>query len=154
MHRARLRKYGDYSVTNKRANGDGFIANGYWGKQIDGVKKFDHVRIAEEVLGRPLPLGAVVHHSNEDRSDNRKENLVICPSRAYHNLLHARMRSVASCGNPDFRKCGICKKYEDIRFLKKRANNSNSVSYWHSHCLNEIRRIKRQEGKTNVATAA
>jgi hypothetical protein len=134
MHRARLRKHGDYETTNKRANGDGFIAFGYWARQVDGVKKFDHVRIAEEVLGRPLPQGAVVHHANEDRSDNRKENLVICPNRAYHNLLHARIRASHSCGNPELRKCKYCLEYDSIDNLRNQVGRS---SFWHRKCLNE-----------------
>ncbi len=48
----------------------------------------EHILIAEKVLGKLLPDAAIVHHVNEDVSDNRKENLVICEDRAYHNLLH------------------------------------------------------------------
>ena len=59
-------------------------------------KKYEHVAVAERALGKPLPLGAEIHHVNEDKSDNRPENLVICPNAKYHALLHMRMRAIAS----------------------------------------------------------
>ncbi len=71
---------------------------GYPGHFIDGKIKLDHIAIAEEVLGRSLPEGAVVHHANGDKTDNRKENLVICPNRAYHNLIHVRIRAAKQAG--------------------------------------------------------
>lgn len=43
-------------------------------------------------LGKSLPTKAVVHHMNEDKLDNRPENLVICPDQAYHMLLHKLLR--------------------------------------------------------------
>lgn len=90
-HYQRWRVHGDVNIVKKAANGNGYIQNGYFGKQINGVRKFDHVRIAEKVLGRELPIGCVVHHANGNKLDNSNENLVICPSRAYHNLIHARL---------------------------------------------------------------
>jgi hypothetical protein len=82
----------------------------------------EHVLVAERSLGRYLPDGAVVHHANEDRTDNRPENLVIC-DRAYHMLIHQRMRANAACGNPNWWKCRVCGRYdapENLRFLKNR----------------------------------
>lgn len=50
-----------------------------------------HRRRAELALGKPLPRGAEVHHADGSKGDNAPL-LVICQDRAYHMLLHKRMR--------------------------------------------------------------
>lgn len=47
--------------------------------------------IAAKVLGRYLKSTEIVHHTNENPSDNRNCNLLVC-DRAYHNWLHKEMR--------------------------------------------------------------
>lgn len=59
-----------------------------------------HVAVAERALGRPLPEGAVVHHVDENRHNNRNDNLVICPDHAYHHELHYRLRVLRAGGDP------------------------------------------------------
>ena len=54
----------------------------------------EHRLIAEEVLGKSLPSGAVMHHVNGDKTDNRRKNLVICQDENYHGLLHKRQRAI------------------------------------------------------------
>lgn len=54
----------------------------------------EHRLVAEKALGKILPDTAVVHHHNEDPTDNRPENLVICQDQSYHLLLHMRMRRI------------------------------------------------------------
>jgi hypothetical protein len=61
---------------------------------VDGRRVYEHVLIAEKALGKSLPKGAVVHHINGIPYDNRPENLVICPSKEYHALIHKRMKEL------------------------------------------------------------
>lgn len=84
-------RYGRTTLV-RRENGTGSILDGYVYVQKDGKKKMQHVSVAEKALGKPLPKGAVVHHVDEDKKNNDPKNLVICPSQAYHLLLHKRMR--------------------------------------------------------------
>ena len=91
---------------------------------VNGRKVFEHVLIAERVLGRKLPAGACVHHADENPSNNTPSNLVICPNQAYHSLLHIRARSLAECGNADWRKCKRCGKYDAVDRLSIYRNEA------------------------------
>ncbi len=94
MHQMRKQRYGRLHLI-RRENGTGNInAAGYVDLHVDGRRVYEHVLVAERALGRLLPKGARVHHVNENKSDNRPENLVICPDEAYHRLLHVRMKAL------------------------------------------------------------
>jgi len=57
----------------------------------------EHILVMEQMIGRRLRPGEVVHHKNEDKSDNRPENLevmTIKEHRRYHaTKQHAERRS-------------------------------------------------------------
>ena len=92
--------------------------------------------VAERVLGRPLPIGSVVHHLDGDYTNDDQRNLAIFPSKAYHNLIHARMDALAVTGNADSRKCQYCGTWgladESWSLIMKGGRRS-----WHKKCRAE-----------------
>lgn len=111
VHYARKLRHGDTDSrlptygTGRVIHEQGYIRIRVWenGKY---KFKFEHVILAEEALGKPLPPGVVIHHMNEDPADNTTPlNLVICPNQSYHMLLHRRLEYYKKTGNipgPDY----------------------------------------------------
>lgn len=122
LHRMRLRNHGDPLKTVNRPAGTGSLrTDGYLMHESGGRSVLEHVLIAERAIGHALPPAAQVHHVDEDRSNNTPGNLVICESSAYHQLLHQRTRAFKASGHADWRKCHICKRYDEpsrLRFYK------------------------------------
>lgn len=132
-HYQLVRRYGKLDKTKYGSgtiNHDGYRRIFKNGKQI-----FEHVYIAENVLGRSLLNGECVHHIDENRINNDKTNLVICPNQSYHSLLHRRLRALKVCGNPDYRLCTFCHKYDDPKnlYIKGKTN-------YHYSCRNLYQR--------------
>jgi hypothetical protein len=104
-------------MPNRRENGSGSVRpDGYHIIGRNSRRLRTHILVAESVLGRKLRHGEVVHHLNEDRSDNRPENLLIC-THAYHMVIHQRMRALSASGNADHRPCPFCKRHDDLKNL-------------------------------------
>ena len=101
----------EMSVRHK--NGGGYFVV----KAPDGDPRADyrgnireHVLIAQNALGKPLPRTAHVHHVDLCKVNNANTNLVICENEAYHKLLHVRTRVKMADGDPNTDKiCSLCK---------------------------------------------
>lgn len=92
-------------------------------------------RIVEETLKKQLPLGAVVHHADKNPENYLKNNLVVCPNEAYHNLLHMRTDAYDACGNANWKRCYVCKQYDDQKNLYEvRKPNRRVTTFYHSLC--------------------
>src|ERR1035437_4065530 len=91
--------------TNKERVMRAYVGTYYSGKDA-------HTLIVEKVLGKKLPAGAEVHHVDSDGRNNKNTNLVVCPTKSYHKLLHRRTEALEASGNPNFRKCYYCKHWD------------------------------------------
>ena len=52
----------------------------------------EHRIVAEQMLGRPLKKGEVVHHIDGNKRNNQPENLLVLSSQSEHASLHSRER--------------------------------------------------------------
>ncbi len=67
-----------YAPQHPRAKSNGYVR--------------EHILVVEKMLGRPLKDGEVVHHINEDKKDNRPENLMVFASQSDHMRYHWDLR--------------------------------------------------------------
>ena len=77
------------------------------------------ILVVEEKSSISIPAGCIIHHANEDWTDDSPSNLVVCNNIAYHMYLHQRKRAYDACGNANWRKCWVCKEYDDKKNLLK-----------------------------------
>jgi hypothetical protein len=117
----------------------------YRTKRNDGKHRQVHTLIVEETIGRKLPKGAEVHHIDGNGFNNARSNLVICPSRAYHMLLHMRQKALEACGNANWLKCRFCKEYDNPMNLTKRkvVTGRTLPMTHHQRCENEYAVARR-----------
>jgi hypothetical protein len=98
-----------------RANRDGYV--------------WEHVLVVERALGRYLPSNCLVHHVDEDPGNNEPSNLVVCPSQAYHKLLHQRATALDACGDASALKCNICHSYDRQHEMRQYSYNKGIGRY-------------------------
>lgn len=96
-----------------RVRPDGYVAGYYWDGDRQVFTSY-HRLVMEQALGRRLPHGAIVHHKNGDRTDNRVENLEIM-SRGKHARLHSTGRQHTP---------------ESIRRMSETAKRNNKVAHF------------------------
>lgn len=59
-----------------------------WIKDNTKYKESEHNRIAKEILWRSKIWWEEVHHINRIKDDNRKRNIIVCPSLKCHRMIH------------------------------------------------------------------
>lgn len=106
-----------------------------------GVTKLAHVVVAERALGKRLPIGAEVHHVDEDKQNNAPANLVICEDHAYHHLLHVRARIVQAGGNPNTEAmCSMCQRLRPRSDFSVKTAATNGLTNYCRECMARYRK--------------
>lgn len=124
-------RYGNPLARFRAKRGDGWIsAQGY---KFNGEKQ-EHISVAEKALGKTLPYGAVVHHLDRNTMNNDGRNLLVCPSQAYHRLIHQREDAFDACGHADYRKCVRCGGYGAPSNMVVHSTKGKSTTYQHHGC--------------------
>jgi len=79
----------------------------------------EHILVMENILGRPILRGEIVHHRNGDPSDNAPENLQLFASSAEHSRHHGGRPSHCFCGSPHAAR-GLCRyHYAHAWYIQK-----------------------------------
>jgi len=114
-----------YNPKHHRATSNGYV--------------FNHILVVEKATGIKITKIYHIHHINQDKTDDKPSNLVLCPSAKYHHLLHQRQRAKNKCGNPNWRKCQYCQQYDKPAnlFIAKK-------SIYHNQCKAKHKRETRQ----------
>lgn len=78
---------------------------------------YEHILVAERMLGRSLDHGEVVHHLDANRSNNNESNLIVFDSHSSHASFHTdenKMRLIRNedgsyhCESKTMCKCEVC----------------------------------------------
>lgn len=82
---------------------------------------------AEVVVGKHLPKGVVVWHSDGVKAG--LHNLVVCQNHGYMSFLCQRRVAYEACGHANYRKCRYCGVYDDP------DNMVNTRKYYYHHSM-------------------
>lgn len=90
-----IRKGRPFGTRNKKWKGGRFVNSLGYIKILmpDGKYQTEHRAVMELFLGRKLRKGEIVHHLNENKKDNRIENLKLLPSQSEHLKYHTPKES-------------------------------------------------------------
>ena len=124
-------RYGDPMARFRGRRGAGWTSK--HGYRFNSGKQ-EHISVAEKSLGKQLPSGAVVHHLDGNPGNNDSSNLLVCPSQAYHRLIHQREKAFDACGHADHRKCVRCGVYEAAENMVVQSAKGKALSYQHHGC--------------------
>ena len=86
-----------HSWQGGRVNNGGYImiyAPGHPRARHGGIYVLEHILVWEQVHGKSLPEGWIIHHLNGIKNDNRPSNLVGLPNMKHYLVLQAKAKRI------------------------------------------------------------
>lgn len=109
----------------------------------------EHRIVMENYLGRILDDEEIIHHLNEDRKDNRIENLELCLHK-YHVSSHRKQHGKKMVKL----KCPECKKIFYRRLGQTFIQKGGTYTCCSRSCSGKLRRYITLNGKTTAVECA
>lgn len=89
-------------------------SHGYINCWYKGKKSYEHIKIMEEYLGRPLVKGEIIHHKDGNKTNNSIENLYLCKDIREHKLQHRIQKNIDAGVSINKVQCYSCREWKDI----------------------------------------
>ena len=86
----------------------------------------EHILVMEKALGRLITPSEIIHHIDEDRTNNNIGNLMLFKTKAMHIAYHSRLKAFQTCGHYDWLPCSYCHKYDSPENMVTRSYKNKS----------------------------
>jgi len=137
MHHARWKRHGNPLT---KLNGNGYTdGHGYKMRSINGQEVREQRFIMEQHLERQLSADEIVHHINENKLDNRIENLGILTRSEHAKLHHEKgFKLHPATKTNTHRWCGACKEVKPVEEFQICTRNRSGVQSQCKKCRIQI----------------
>jgi len=103
-----------------------------------------HRYVMEQHLGRKLIPPECVHHTNENKLDNRLANLELCKDQAAHAALHIRQHAAKYKANLETHAwCTYHQAYEPKEMFSTSPQHWNGL---HNQCRSATNKYRKEHG--------
>ena len=135
----------------KKINKNGYVRH----SEDDTRLAFEHVRVAEQMLGRTLGRYEEVHHIDGDKENNQPYNLMVMRTGADHHRIHATKRGVECFKTEDGSFIVVYKQNTCPFCLRLFQPNSTKQTYCSNECysLHKSRNIPSRNELITVITS-
>jgi len=121
--------------------------NKYKVKSISGKKLQEHRLVMQLHLGRELTKEEIIHHIDNDKSNNELDNLMLFPTKSAHTKYHYEQGDLKLIAGDNKRTlingkllCIRCKKLKSVNEFPRDKSYDLGVRSTCSYCYNLNRR--------------
>jgi len=119
----------------------------YKAKKVNGKTKQVHRLVMEKHLGRGLTKDEIVHHIDNDKSNNELENLMLFPTKSAHTRFHLKRGDLTLLHGLNKKRlingkleCCLCHKFKIPKEFETRKSAHLGILGVCKECRNAPRR--------------